>query len=149
MHKTYLLLMGVLLACNTGKDKKPDAAVTADTVVKTAPAEGSTARTALDVLGTYRGILPCADCPGTETVITLNADSSFTRSMKYQGKPDVHNAYSTSGKWSWSDDSTIQLGPIKAGPNLYFVAENKLIQLDMAGKRITGKLADHYILVKQ
>ena len=34
-------------------------------------------------------------------------------------------------------------------PNQYFVAENKLIQLDMAGKKIEGKLAEKYVLAKQ
>jgi NlpE N-terminal domain len=44
--------------------------------------------------------------------------------------------------------SIITLTGIKNKPNEYFVGENKLIQLDIDGNKITGSLADKYILKK-
>ena len=57
--------------------------------------------------------------------------------------------YEHSGEYSWNKKKDIILfDDIKNSPNQYFVGENTLIQLDMKGKKITGKLASKYILVK-
>lgn len=108
--------------------------------------DGATAQNSLDVVGTYKGVLPCADCEGMETIIELKSDSTYSRVIKYLGKKE--NSFTASGKWTWINGSTISLGSIKEGPNQYFVAEGKLIQLDMSGKRITGELAAKYELKK-
>lgn len=109
--------------------------------------DGATAQNSLDVAGTYKGLLPCADCEGMETTIELKTDSTYSRLIKYLGKKE--NSFTTSGKWNWVNGSTISLGSIKEGPHQYFVAEGKLIQLDMSGNRITGELATKYELKKQ
>lgn len=109
--------------------------------------EASTAKNSLDVVGKYKGILPCADCEGIETTIELKADSSYSREMKYLGKKD--NTFTATGTWTWASEFVINLGSIKEGPNRYFVAEGKLLQLDMSGKKISGALADKYELKKQ
>lgn len=108
---------------------------------------GATAKNALDVAGKYKGILPCADCEGIETTIELKTDSTYSREIKYLGKKD--NLFTASGKWTWVSEFVISLGSIKEGPNRYFVAEGKLVQLDMNGKKISGSLADKYKLKKQ
>jgi uncharacterized lipoprotein NlpE involved in copper resistance len=43
----------------------------------TQPAEMHNSRISLDWAGTYEGVLPCADCPGTKTRLTLNQDGSY------------------------------------------------------------------------
>ncbi len=108
---------------------------------------GATAKNSLDVIGKYKGVLPCADCEGIETTIELKADSTYNREMKYLGKKD--NLFTASGKWTWVSEFVISLGSIKEGPNRYFVAEGKLLQLDMSGKKISGPLAEKYELKKQ
>ncbi|MEN9299441.1 MAG: hypothetical protein RLZZ429_1754 [Bacteroidota bacterium] len=109
--------------------------------------DGATAQNSLDVVGIYKGVLPCADCEGMETSIELKNDSTYSRVIKYLGKKE--NSFTASGKWTWVNGFTINLGSIKEGPNQYFVAEGKLIQLDMSGNRITGELAAKYELKKQ
>jgi copper homeostasis protein (lipoprotein) len=47
-----------------------------------------------------------------------------------------------------SEGNTITLNGIENAPNQYFVGVNKLIQLDMNGKRIAGNMADKYILLR-
>jgi heat shock protein HslJ len=107
-------------------------------------------RSSLDWAGTYSGLLPCADCEGIQTVITLTKDLTYRIRTKYMGRKDA--PVEKSGLFNWNKDgSQIELLGYKAGtmPVYYLVGEDKLIQLDMQGNRITGKLADNYILKKE
>lgn len=114
----------------------------------TVGAEGS-ASVSIDVDGTYKGILPCADCEGIETVLELKAaDKSYTLTTKYLGKGDGKPG-SVKGNWDWKTGNIIELQGESFGPDQYFVSEGKIIQLDMEGKRITGAMADRYELAKQ
>lgn len=145
----YIFLMSVFFtAC--GEVSNTEVAEKTTVVVEdsevTTIVDGATAQNSLDVVGTYKGVLPCADCEGMETTIELKSDSTYSRVIKYLGKKE--NSFTASGKWTWINGSTISLGSIKEGPNQYFVAEGKLIQLDMSGKRITGELAAKYELKK-
>ncbi|MBB5634923.1 putative lipoprotein NlpE involved in copper resistance [Pedobacter cryoconitis] len=98
--------------------------------------------------GIYKGIVPCADCEGIETTIVLGKELTYSIKTKYLGKSDA-KVFEEKGKFSWDKSGQIiTLNDIKDGPNKYFVGENKIIQLDMEGKEITGKLADHYVLKK-
>lgn len=102
----------------------------------------------LDWDGMYKGVTPCADCEGIETSLTLNKDNSYVLTTKYLGKSTKTNE--TKGTFSWNaEGNTIILSTITDGPNQFFVGENQLTQLDMSGKKITGTLAEKYILRKQ
>ncbi|MFH1121944.1 MAG: copper resistance protein NlpE N-terminal domain-containing protein [Bacteroidota bacterium] len=97
--------------------------------------------------GIYTGTVPCADCEGIVTTITLNDDLTYIVSTVYKSKST--KVCENAGKFTWSESgNTIKLGGISDAPNRYLVGENKLIQLDMEGNRITGVLADKYILTK-
>jgi uncharacterized lipoprotein NlpE involved in copper resistance len=115
-----------------------------DTIV----ASGDNSNTSLDWNGIYKGITPCADCEGIETEITLNKNLSYKKETKYLGKKDSQ-VNTIEGKFVWNSDGiNITLLGIKEAPNQYLVGENKLFQLDMSGKRITGNLASKYVLLK-
>jgi uncharacterized lipoprotein NlpE involved in copper resistance len=107
-----------------------------------------TAQTSLDYWGTYKGVVPCADCEGIETIITLDTAHQYTLSTRYLGKKE-NTGTNLKGTWKWADGSTIELEGITSAPAKYFVGENKLIQLDMEGRRIEGALAEKYILTRQ
>jgi hypothetical protein len=49
----------------------------------------------------------------------------------------------------WDDTGNIINLGIAQTPSYYRVAQNKLIQLDMEGKPVTGNLADMYVLTKE
>ena len=105
------------------------------------------ASNSIDWAGTYVGLVPCADCEGIETTITLAEDMSFNLITVYKGKSEEKNEFS--GNFSWNENgNTLTLNGIENGPSNYFVGENTLIQLDMEGNRITGDLANSYILKK-
>ena len=104
-------------------------------------------RTSVDWDGSYRGVVPCADCEGIETSITLGRDSSYVLRTRYLGTDDPGSE--RRGTFSWdSTGGTIALAGIEDAPARYLVGENVLVQLDADGKRITGALADRYRLAK-
>lgn len=108
---------------------------------------GDNSRTSLDWPGVYQGSLPCADCEAIKTRISLHQDGTFTRSMNYQGKPDGQIA--DQGTFSWNEHGTqITLVDQQGQSQSYLVGENQLFHLDQQGQRITGELADRYILQK-
>ena len=144
-----------LLACQSKPTSDPgDTASTAkdasDTIMDSAGADNAhTANNSLDWKGLYKGVLPCADCEGIETSIILNADNTYLLQTKYLGKGDAP-AVEKTGSFTWNAaGNTVIFANIENAPNQYFVAENKLIQLDMAGNKIEGKLATKYFLAKQ
>lgn len=105
------------------------------------------ASNALDWNGTYIGLLPCADCAGIETRITLYHDSSYQIEQTYLGHEDGNRI--SEGQLSWNDaGNTITLVQEPAS-NQYFVGENMLLKLDVDGQKVKGDLAEHYQLKKQ
>ncbi len=144
MKKLLLvIILGILfMGCGTGKKQN-----TASEEEKNRVPDMHTSQIALDFWGTYKGIVPCADCEGIETTIELKADETFEVQTVYLGKSD--EVFSYSGHYHWNDDGrSIHLHGIENGPSYYFVGENQLIQLDMEGNRITGELAEKYLLQK-
>lgn len=106
------------------------------------------AANSLDWHGTYTGVLPCADCEGISSTLTLNADETYHLITVYLGRED--GEYHSRGTFSWNEaGNTVRLNDFESGPGLYFVAENRLFHLDMDGNRITGDLAGRYILEKE
>ncbi|BAQ60760.1 lipoprotein [Geminocystis sp. NIES-3708] len=108
---------------------------------------GDNSANALDWNGKYQGIIPCASCEGIKTTLTLNQDLSYVLSTQYLGKSE--EVFEVKGTFQWNKaGNTITLDGIKDAPNQFLVGENTLIQLDMTGNRITGNLADKYMLSK-
>jgi heat shock protein HslJ len=145
----YTLLLSFFISCQ--KQTADSAVSSKDSIAKVDSVSNIVAHTAknsLDYVGTYKGILPCADCEGLETVICINENNTFNIKTQYQGKGE--KVFEQKGTFSWNKEgNTIVLDGVKNGPNQYFVGENTLTQLDLSGKRITGDLASAYVLAKQ
>jgi len=112
-------------------------------------ATGDAARTSLDWPGTYRAILPCPDCEGVRTIVTLMQDNTYRLEVTALGKNTPPAEYS--GSFSWNKTGAgITLGGLqdRAMPSQYLVGENMLTQLDLQGRRIEGSNAARYILRK-
>ena len=81
MKKTLLLLLLalplLLAACQTPSAPATDATDTSTVV------DSHTAENALDWPGRYAGLLPCADCEGIQTQLTLNADKTYVLEEHY------------------------------------------------------------------
>jgi uncharacterized lipoprotein NlpE involved in copper resistance len=113
----------------------------------TAP-DQHTSENSLDWQGTYAGVVPCADCEGIETTLTINKDLSYLLKTKYLGKDN--KVLERRGTFTWEKNGqVINLKGLSESPNRYFVGENQLWQLSMQGEKITGKRAEKYILRKK
>jgi heat shock protein HslJ len=142
---TGIVIFAIGLGLSACKQKSPTNQETGAIVIATV----DNSRTSVDWQGTYTGTVPCADCQGILTQITLKSDNTFSMQMEYLGKGN--QAITFEGAFQWDDaGGIITLSGLEENsmPSSYLVGENKLIQLDMEGNRITGDLASMYELVK-
>jgi heat shock protein HslJ len=116
----------------------------------TSPPDMHTSQTSLDWSGVYTGTLPCADCEGIKTTLTLEQDGNFTQQWQYLGKSD--DFFEMRGTFEWNENgNTITLvneASTTEIPKKFMVGENYLQQLDLEGNKIEGDLAENYVLMK-
>ena len=137
-----LFLCLILVGCSD--QKKPSS----NAEQEQTPPDIHTSQNSLDWEGTYTGTQPCASCEGIETALQIHYDLSYELTIIYLGE-DEPNTFETEGTFSWNEaGNTITLENEEV-PNQYFVGENYLSKLDMDGNRVTGDLAEHYILSKK
>lgn len=134
------VIMLSFASCNTTKTNSDS--------VKNDVSETHNAKTSLDYNGIYQGTLPCADCQGIKTTITINDDNTYLLKQDYLGK---NTSIEEKGNYAWDKNNnqfTLQPSDAKGQSLKFFVGENTLIALDTTGNKITGALADQYILSK-
>ena len=107
-----------------------------------------TAENSLDWEGTYTGVIPCADCEGIETWLTLNEDLSFTLVRNYL-KNEAVLSDTTVGDFEWQKNNVKLQENKPNGETLFFsIEENQVRQLTNNAKEVEGELANHYLLKK-
>jgi uncharacterized lipoprotein NlpE involved in copper resistance len=133
---TFFLFIGTIQGCNSVF------AETSETLNK----DAHHAQNSLDWPGIYLGFVPCDDCKGIKTTLALNNNNSYLLITQYVGKSE--REFVEKGKFTSDDkDNTVVLtSKDNSVTRNYLVAENQLIQLDNMGNRISGNLADRYIL---
>ena len=111
---------------------------------------GDNSMTSVDWAGTYFATLPCGRCEGIEMWVTLNADRTYYLNTNYLGLNDALEEEFT-GKFFWDQNgSIVTLEGLKdTYPGKFKVGENKIWYLDRNGNKISGDLADQYILNKK
>lgn len=108
---------------------------------------GHNSKNTLDWQGTYQGTIPCADCEGIKTSITLFESGKYTRTVMYLGKQD--RGITDNGDFTWKDTGAIvTLAANDGSEQMYQVGENVLFHLDRQGHKIEGDLAKNYRLFK-
>ena len=141
----------VLAACSKTENKKVEeqTPATTETVSEATVADTAhTAENAIDWNGTYKGILPCADCEGIKTELELNSDKTYEIKETYLGKGDG-KPFESKGSFQFDSKNSSIIELDKAGDSRkYFIAEGYLKALDLEGNEITGALADRYQLKK-
>jgi uncharacterized lipoprotein NlpE involved in copper resistance len=78
MRVAFLLGVAALLVSACMPRTEGSAATTTAT-----PVDMHNSQNSLDWAGAYEGTLPCADCPGIKTRLTLNNDGSYELSTQY------------------------------------------------------------------
>ncbi len=118
-----------------------------DSITKATPtAAGDTSENALDWAGTYEATVPCADCPGIKTSLTLNNDKTFSITEEYIDRKSKNE---DKGSFTWDTTGSIITLKGKTANYKYKVGEGMLIQLDMDGKEIDGPNKDLYVFKKK
>jgi uncharacterized lipoprotein NlpE involved in copper resistance/heat shock protein HslJ len=125
MEKAFIvcLLATVLAGC------LPRAAGGAGPLAR--PPDAHSSRDSLDWAGTYAGVLPCADCPGIETRLRLEADGSYELTSRYQDRQMA--PLSASGRFAWNAAGSAIALEAKGGGMKFAVGENRLVLLDRDG----------------
>jgi uncharacterized lipoprotein NlpE involved in copper resistance len=141
MKKLILIILSLMLSGCVQKKHQTD-----PEAPQSIP-DGHTSQNSLDWRGSYSGMLPCASCEGIKTTLVLKADGSYSLNLNYLGEGEP-NTFETQGSFSWNEaGNTITLENEEV-PNQYFVGENYIAKLDSNGHRVTGDLANMYILQK-
>jgi copper homeostasis protein (lipoprotein) len=99
----------------------------------------------LPVPRSWQGVLPCADCDGIRTTLTLEPDGSYHRTDAYLGKaPEPDTLFGGIGHWTLSEGRTrIELLGSGEGPVYLSVLEDEELQvLDRSGDPIDSELED-------
>jgi uncharacterized lipoprotein NlpE involved in copper resistance len=150
MKKLFIAaaVVGLLYSCGGGNAQKEEKASVEDfSAIAGQINSNHNAKDSLTYTGTYTGKIPTADNGDMTVSITLS-DRTYTMSTEYAGKKG--GKFENTGKYLWNyKGNTIILTGIKNAPNQYLVGENTLTQLDMDGNRITGNMANRYVLKKQ
>ncbi|MDR1349519.1 MAG: copper resistance protein NlpE [Zoogloeaceae bacterium] len=146
MEKLFLLglLTGGLVACNLPETAE-STGIMETSAVSAVDQQG-------EIAGVYQGVLPCADCGGIESTLTLRADNSFTWRRTYL-KNEPLSTPDQIGAWELREN-TLELFPTDNTPTtaherLCFAAEkpDTLIALDIQCAPITDSAVG--ILEKQ
>ena len=98
-----LAVLGLVAACGDRNGSGQPA--TGPSHSKASQALPDSSRTSVDWAGSYHGVLPCADCEGIDTTITLSRDLTFVLRSRYLGKSD--RVFERRGSFTWdvpSDD---------------------------------------------
>ncbi len=133
-----------LMGCNKKETSiTEETTITADTLQQQTNENASShnAQNSLDWWGTYQATLPCADCPGINTTITLNKDETFKYVAEYL---ETSVKIEETGNIMWHDDGLIVHLKGKDIDTKLKVVENGLVGLDTSGNEIEGPLKEHY-----
>jgi uncharacterized lipoprotein NlpE involved in copper resistance len=142
--KTFYTIsfFGLLAACNSNSSAIGSTDSAYKTVVPNTPVINAE---------NYVGTLPCADCEGIDVSLQLNKNSDYTMNYIYKGNrvDSTNSGYKETGVWSIHGNDTLYLTASKGSVTRYIKLDTALIQLDGDGNRITGPLANNYILHKK
>jgi hypothetical protein len=115
--------------------------------------DSATAKSPMQLVAQYRGVLPCADCPGIDTTLSLLANSpndlDHTRYVLKSSYQERNNTFTETGTWTivhgtpdHPGATVYQLKPKDGGQptNFLRISDNEILQLDSERRRIDSKL---------
>lgn len=134
----FILVCFVLFSCSPSGEKEQNG------LVQDSMKTGEAAQ----LWGTYKAVLPCADCEGISTILIIDSTYTYKLISIYLGKSD--SVFEEHGSYSLNNDSNIivLMGEDNKRIDLFKVEDNRLRKLDVKGNEVTGLLQDHYILHK-
>lgn len=119
MKPLSILLIAIAVALSACATRNDAAANTPDAA--------HNSRSSLDWAGTYEGVMPCADCPGIKTRLTLRQDGGYEITSEYlerQVAPRVEH-----GKFTWQPGGNAIRLEGEGGGQQFAVGEGRLAWL--------------------
>lgn len=136
----FTSILGIILTACGGNKPAPTAADSSALLTTTQPDSGAHSPN-----GSYQGTLPCADCPGIDYQISLYDNSRYKTLMVYRERNQSRPVVDT-GTWKIEQDSMVRITLSGKSKQTFLFEDGRLYQLNEHGQRITGALADNYIL---
>ena len=155
MNKTILSIL-IILSILSCKDQEESSITVENIESKVNPQEpqilndGHSSKNSLDWNGLYSGVLPCDNCEGIDTYLTLNKDQTYQIKLRYLGSPEKESKeFISEGKFTLDKNGNyISLEGTEDGFRKFKVGENFLMPLDKSGKEIEGVPGNNYKLLK-
>lgn len=100
-----------------------------------------------DFHGVFYGFLPCTDCNGIKTTLSLKQNNNYL--LVTQPAKDSSREFYEKGKYSWNDeDHTVVLTPRKGSNTRHYLIkdEGTIVQLNSDGTKMSEELEDSYTL---
>src|SRR5690606_14282137 len=72
--------------------------------------------------GTYKGAIPCSNCPGIEVTLDFNADNSVVKSMRYIQSKNINTK--ENGAWVVTPGNIVQVTYPNKASREYYKAQN-------------------------
>lgn len=136
----------LLTACTPTPKAEQEALATTEPALAPA-ASAATATPAQETFGVgnfagvFNGTLPCADCPGIDTTLTLKADGSYLLHSVYQ---DRNSSFDEHGVWQVEQsDRSVRLqqeGKDTTSSAYQILSKDEIKMLDSEGKPIDTPL---------
>lgn len=137
-QKQIVILMFVVLCLNACTENTS----TESTAIPKTETVSEPAKTAI---GSFEGTIPGANSLIKET-LTLNADKTFTKKLVYIDKGNQE--FITKGNFSVEGENVVLKVNNEKENSFYKIVGDNLLQLDIAGKQITGENAEMYKMIK-
>lgn len=151
----YFFMVISILSCKDQKDplntvQNIDTKETEINLQEPAFNGAHTSRESLDWEGIYTGVLPCEDCEGIDTSISLNKDQRYLLKLRFLGTPEKEaKEIISEGKFNWDENGiNITLAGENIGSRRFKVGENFLMPLDENAREIEGVPGNNYKLYK-
>lgn len=121
----------------------PESITDADSIPKVT--DGHTSENSLDWAGVYKELLPCTDCPGITTELTLNSDKTYVLSSQAKNKDKTPRLFK--GSFTWDETGSIVTLDAEGDHLKFKVQEGCIKMLDKFGDPKQGE--GNYILGKK
>ena len=154
LQNLTLVFFSILLSANTAMAKTDTTAQEnyAKALAKNHPqlidhAAHANPDKSLEFHGIFYGYLPCNDCNGIKTTLSLKQNNNYL--LVTQPARDSSREFYEKGKYSWNEENhTVILTPRQeSNPRHYLIKdEGTLIQLNSDGTEMSKELEDSYTL---
>ncbi|MDO5090733.1 MAG: copper resistance protein NlpE [Cardiobacteriaceae bacterium] len=127
-HIALALAVGAALLAGCKEEKKPEAAKTeapAPVTTSEAPKAEPPIPAAVALVGTYKGILPCASCEGIDTTLVLKDGMTYELTTLFLGEPDA-KPQTVSGSFILGENGTLVKLDVAGDNNVYLASGDTL-----------------------